>query len=168
MEYFVENVVGPILESWVALVSKRGLLPELHGQNTLAEIDESFRIRRTVHRDFQGTYSDSGIRKKLHLPLFKKHVVGVETGTTVESQYSHVFDGMMGRYLLHRLIRSFCLYYPVAYGRVAHAIKEYHQGLSGWDIAKFPATTYRFGTTAQHQVGNEVVLVDTGLKPEFR
>jgi hypothetical protein len=29
--YFVSEIVGPILEAWTLLVSKRGLLPELHG-----------------------------------------------------------------------------------------------------------------------------------------
>jgi len=168
VEYFVEHITGPLLESWVALVSKRGLLPELHGQNTLIEIDKDLKPRRAVHRDFQGTYSDSRIRKKLHLPLFTKHVAGEEPGTTVQSQYSHVFDGMIGRYLLLRLTRTFCLYFPFEYDFVANAIKEYHHGLSGWEEADFPPTTYRFATTAQEQVGNEVSFVDTEIPPEFR
>ncbi len=168
MEYFVERVAGPLLDSWVALVSKRGLLPELHGQNTLAEIDGNLEIRRVVHRDFQGTYSDSEIRKGLSLPLFSKHIAGAEPGTTVESQYSHVFDGMIGRYLLLRLTRSFCLYFPFEYTKVANAFREYHHGLPGWTVAKFPPTTYRFAVAARDQVGNDISFVDTEIPPEFR
>lgn len=168
VEYFVKHITGPLLESWVTLVSKRGLLPELHGQNTLIEIDKNLKPRRVIHRDFQGTYSDSKIRQKLNLPLFTKHVAGEEPGTTVQSQYSHVFDRMIGQYLLLRLTRAFCLYFPFDYGFVANAIKEYHHGLPGWVEADFPSTSYRFATTAQQQVGNDVSFVDTGILPEFR
>ena len=168
LEYFVQNVTGPILECWVGLVSSRGLLPELHGQNTLAEIDENLEIARAIHRDFQGTYSDSDIRRDLNLELLSKHVAGEEVGTTIFSQYSHVFDGMIGRYLLSRLTRSFCLYFPYEYSFVANAIREYHRSIERWDMAKFPTTTYRFATTAREQAGNDVTLVDTELAPEFR
>lgn len=159
--YFVSEVVGPILEAWVLLVSTRGLLPELHGQNALAEIDSSFRIRRVVHRDFQGTYSDARIRTNTGLSLFVKHVAGSEVGTTVMSQYSHVFDGMIGRYLLSRLTRTFCRFFAVEYLAVCSVIRDYHRSLSGWDVAEFPKTTYRFESRACEQVGNEVTLVDT-------
>ncbi|OGM90696.1 hypothetical protein A2755_04090 [Candidatus Wolfebacteria bacterium RIFCSPHIGHO2_01_FULL_48_22] len=106
LDYFVSEIVGPIIETWVFLVSTRGILPELHGQNALAEIDRNLRVRRVAHRDFQGTYSDARIRSNLGLPLFTKHVAGSELGTTAGSQYSLVFDGMIGRYLLSRLTKK--------------------------------------------------------------
>lgn len=166
--YFVSDVVGPILEAWVLLVSTRGLLPELHGQNALAEIDSSFRIRRAVHRDFQGTYSDYQVRINLGLPQFIKHIAGSEFGTSLQSQYSHVFDGMIGRYLLSRLTKTFCRHFKTEYATVCVAIKAYHHALYGWQTAQFPRTTYRFGSQAHEQIGNEVTLVDTGESPGFR
>lgn len=166
--YFVSEIIGPLLEAWVFLVSNRGLLPELHGQNALAEIDSNFRIRRVIHRDFQGTYSDGRIRINAGLALFVKHVAGSEVGTTVTSQYSHVFDGMIGRYLLSRLTRTFCRFFAVEYLSACSAIRDYHRSLSGWDVAEFPKTTYRFESRASEQVGNEVTLVDTDELPEFR
>lgn len=168
LEYFISEIIGPILEAWVLLVSERGLLPELHGQNTLAEINKDFRICRIVHRDFQSIYSDSVIRKNLNLPLFKKHVVGEEEGTTVQSQYSNVFDNLIGRYLLKRLTKTFCNYFRISYSKTTFAIRDYHCGLNGWKKAKFPKGTYSFSLSAKEQKGNEVFLVDTGEKPEFR
>lgn len=168
LDYFVSEIVGPLIEAWVFLVSARGLLPELHGQNALAEIDEQLRIRRVVHRDFQGTYSDARIRINLGLPIFTKHITGSERGTTVRSQYSHVYDGMIGRYLISRLSKVFCAYFNEEYVRVASAIQNYHHNLPGWREADFPETTYRFAVSANQQVGNEVQLADTGKKPEFR
>lgn len=166
--YFVSEIIGPLLEAWVMLVSKRGILPELHGQNALAEIDEQFHLCRVVHRDFQGTYSDSQIRIRNGLPLFTKHVAGSEQGTTIESQYSHVFDGMIGRYLISRLTKVFCHHFGVAHHIVSAAIRSYHQRIPGFGSAIFPPTTYRFGITAHEQAGNDVLLVDSGEKPMFR
>ncbi len=168
LEYFVSEIIGPVLEAWTLLISVRGLLPELHGQNTLAEIDANLKLRRAVHRDFQGIYNDSRTRLALGLSLFTKHVVGAEYGTTVQSQYSHVFDGMIGRYLLARLSKAFCTYFPQPYERVALEIRNYHHAISAWKVADFPPTTYRFGTSAKEQVGNEVQFIDSGEKPEFR
>jgi len=168
LNYFVSEIVGPVIEAWVLLVSNRGLLPELHGQNALAEIDEHFHIRRVVHRDFQGTYSDTRIRTNLILPLLTKHVAGSESGTTIQSQYSHVFDGMIGRYLLSRLSKVFCIYFGIEHGKVSSAIRSYHHNLLSWREADFPKTTYRFESSASQQIGNNVQLVDTGKKPEFR
>lgn len=166
--YFISEIVGPILEAWSLLVSKRGLLPELHGQNSLLELDMSLHTKRVVHRDFQGTYSDSNIRTGLGLKLFSKHIVGTEVGTTVQSQYSHVFDGMIGRYLLSRLTKAFCESFHDDYAKVVGAIKEYHHNIPEWKISDFPPTTFRFGNTAKEQAGNEVTLIDTRVPPEFR
>lgn len=168
LDYFVVEIVGPIIEMWVSLVFQRGLLPELHGQNTLAEFSKELLIERVVYRDFQGTYSDTQIRTDRGLSLFTKHKAGDEPGTTRQSQYSHVFDGMIGRYLLSRLSRVFCTHFAVEYDTVASAIKSYHHGLPNSEIADFPETTYRFATRAHEQVGNEVRFVDTGESPEFR
>lgn len=168
LEYFIAEIIGPILEAWTLLVSVRGLLPELHGQNTLAEIDTNLKLRRAVHRDFQGIYSDSRTRSALGLSLFTKHVVGTESGTTVQSQYSHVFDGMIGRYLLARLSRAFCAHFSAPYEQVVSEIRNYHHAILAWKVADFPPTTHRFGTSAKDQIGNEVQLVDSGEQPEFR
>ncbi len=166
--YFVSEIVGPILEAWTLLVSKRGLLPELHGQNSLLELDMSLCPRRVVHRDFQGTYNDSRIRTSLGLDPFQKHIVGTEPGTTVQSQYSHVFDGMIGRYLLARLTKAFCASFNEDYTKVVNAIRAYHRHIPEWKVADFPQTTYHFGNSAKEQAENEVILVDTGTQPEFR
>lgn len=168
LDYLVESIVGPLLETWVTLVAKRGLLPELHGQNAMAEVDETLSVRRLVYRDLQGTYSDAATRSRLRLPQFAKHIAGLEEGVSREAQYSHAFDGMLGRYLLQRLISTFCKFFPFEPREVASAIREYHHGLSGWRVAAFPPTTYRFALAARDQIGNEVELAATGEIPHFR
>lgn len=167
--FFLEHIVGYIQDAWVLLVTKRGLLPELHGQNSLIEIDENFFPKRIIHRDFQGTYSDSAIRETLGLQLFKKHIVGEEAGTTKRSQYSHVYDGMIGRYLLARLTKTFCIHYQkYDYKTVVAEIARRFQLIPGNNIEMFPSTTYKFEKTAIEQEGNDVNLIDSGELPEFR
>jgi hypothetical protein len=167
--FFVEKIIGPIQDTWLFLLSKRGILPELHGQNTLMELDRNFNPTRLIYRDFQGTYSDSAIRRDLGLIPFIKHVVGEETGTTKESQYSNVFDNLIGKYLLARLVRVFCKYYPeYSYKYVCGLVTERFRGLKGNDLSVFPKTIFGFHQTAREQSSNEVILVDTGALPEFR
>ncbi len=146
--YFVSEIIGQIFEAWVLMVSKRGLLPELHGQNALIEINENFETCRLVHRDFQSLYSDSVIRNRIGLPLFEKHIVGEEKGTTIESQYSIVFDNMIGKYLLARLAKSFSEGFGIKYNEVTDAMCNYHKNLSGYEVAQFPTTVYKFGNSS--------------------
>ncbi|MEN9881276.1 MAG: hypothetical protein RLZZ308_459 [Candidatus Parcubacteria bacterium] len=167
--YFVENIIGPVQDAWVLLLNSRGLLPELHGQNALVEISDDLDVKRLVQRDFQGIYSDSKIRLENNLKEFDKHIVGSESGTTEKSQYSHVFDGMIGRYLFERLAKAFCKYFPsYSYETVCKEIKLRFLSIPGNRLDVFPETAYRFGSTADEQTGNDVVLKDTNLPPEFR
>lgn len=167
--YFVENIIGPVQDVWVLLLNNRGLLPELHGQNALVEIGEDLNVKRLIQRDFQGIYSDSNIRSEHNLKEFKKHVVGSERGTTEKSQYSHVFDGMIGRYLFSRLATTFCKYFPsYSYETVCKEIKLRFLAIHGNRLDVFPETTHRFGISADEQRGNEVELKDTKMPPEFR
>lgn len=167
--YFLENIIGPVQDAWVLLLNNRGLLPELHGQNALVEIGENLDVKRLIQRDFQGIYSDSKIRIENKLPEFKKHVVGTESGTTEQSQYSHVFDGMIGRYLFSRLATAFCKYFPsYSYETVCKEIKSRFLSIRGNKFDVFPETTYRFASSAHDQTGNDVELKDTKIPPEFR
>jgi len=167
--YFIENIIGPIQDAWVLLLNSRGLLPELHGQNALVEIGEDLNIKRLIQRDFQGIYSDSTIRSGHSLKEFKKHIVGSESGTTKKSQYSHVFDGMIGRYLFSRLATTFCKYFTAySYEAVCEEIKLRFLSIQGNKLDVFPETTDRFNAPVEEQRGNEVELKDTKLPPKFR
>ena len=55
-------IIGLIQDTWVYFVSNRGILPEMHGQNILLEIDVRGIPKRIIHRDFQSLYSDKDIR----------------------------------------------------------------------------------------------------------
>lgn len=167
--FFLEQIIGPIQDSWVLLLTKGGLLPELHGQNALIEIDQNFFPKRLVHRDFQGIYSDAEIRTSLGLPSFQKHIAGEEPGTTRESQFSIVFDNMISKYLLERLVKTFCLYFnKYSKSLVEDSIRNRFHRIPGNNLEMFPETVFKFEKSALDQEGNDVRLVDTGISPIFR
>lgn len=60
--FFADVIVGFVQDTWMYLVHERGILPELHGQNALLEIDTNGIPKRLIHRDFQSIYSDGCIR----------------------------------------------------------------------------------------------------------
>jgi hypothetical protein len=167
LSFFVNVIVGFVQGVWVYLVHERGILPELHGQNALLEIDANGIPRRLIHRDFQSIYSDSCIRELKRLPQFEKHVIGVEDGITRPQQYSLVFDHEISRYLLERMVKVFVEFYPeYSFEDVAWNIADRFRKIPGNILDVFPQNTFRF--SKQPMVGNSVTLVDTGERPVFR
>lgn len=105
----------------------------------------------------------------LNLKVFEKHVIGEEIGTTRESQYSHVYDGMIGKYLFARLTNTFCRYYnQYTFEEVANEIASRFHNIEGNITDMFPPTTFKFSNSAFEQTDNEVSLVNTNQKPIFR
>lgn len=165
--FFVNVLVGMVQDTWAYFVSNRGLLPELHGQNTCLEVDQYGKPVRLVHRDFQSLYSDRELRASLSLGQFEKHHAGEEDGLTKEQQYSLVFDHFICTYLLSRMVRTFVRLYPrYAYDDVVKQIQYRFQNIQGNLLSVFPERTYRFAK--KNMLGNEVTLEVASHKPIFR
>ncbi len=166
LPYFVEQILGRIVLVWSRIASRYGLLLELHGQNTLLEVDADLQPRRLVYRDLQSTYVDEKVRMMCGLDMpFLKHIVGQESGTDVPTQYSVVYDHEIGDFLLNRMICTFRKYYPdFTFEDVAAKIRTiFRSEFPDWR-SKFPAETYTYGA----QSGNEVNLVRQHAEPVFR
>lgn len=137
--FFVNIIVGLIQDTWVYFVKERGILPELHGQNILLEINAEGIPKRLIHRDFQSIYSDMKIREAKGLPQFEKHIIGVEDNITQHQQYSLIFDHLISRYLLERMIRVFIEYYPkYSFGDMAQHIAHRFRNIPGNVLEVFP------------------------------
>ncbi len=166
LDYFTEVILGKIVRNWTRFATQYGLLIELHGQNTLLEIDENLQPQRIVHRDFQSIYVDREIREQQGLPVpFQKHIVGEEAGTDRPKQFSIAYDHLVGDFLLDRLTNTFLEYFPeYSYQQVASNVKKiFRSGFPNADEV-FPNQTYTYGP----QVGNEVNLVVKHPEPIFR
>lgn len=168
VDYFIENIVGKVVRNWTYFARNFGLLLELHGQNTLLEIDQNLQPQRMVYRDFQATYVDRELRalNGLDIPV-DKHIVGEESGTTRETQLSLAYDHQVGDFLLERLLNTFIESYP-QYKKEDLYTEVQKQFRSGFPEATsiFPPQTYTYG---KQQLGsNDVVLVQKHQKPLFR
>ncbi len=165
--WFVHVVVGLLQDAWALFVRERGVLLELHGQNTLAEIDSDGRLCRVVVRDFQSLYSDQATRLSKGLVPFEKHIAGTEDGISIESQYSLVFDHFISTYLIERITKTFVRLFPVVtFKGVAKLIRDRFRSIPGNRLDVFPPTIHRFAPGPLSD--NRVDLEDPGLAPLFR
>ena len=167
LEFFVNVIIGMVQDTWVYFVRERGLLPELHGQNTCLEINNQGVPTRIVHRDFQSLYSDRDTRQKKGLLQFKKHIAGDESNITKEQQYSLVFDHFICDYMMKRIVNIFVELYPqYNHDVVNKKIKDRFRNIPNNPLGVFPETIYQF--SKKRMIGNEVTLENTKKKPIFR
>lgn len=66
---FAEALIAPLLRSYFELALSFGIIPEMHGQNTLVEIDPDGRCTRVVHRDLLDMVCDPLVRAARRLPV---------------------------------------------------------------------------------------------------
>ena len=166
LAYFTEVILGKIIRNWTTLARDYGILPELHGQNTLLELNDNLEPERIVYRDFQGTYVDAKIREEKGLKLpFTKHLAGEESGTDRAKQFSHIYDHNVGHLLLERLTNTFIRDYPqYKYEQVTSEVATMFNSLFPEAKDIFPKETYKVGKV----VNNEVVMEKTHDSPMFR
>jgi len=166
LAYFTEVILGKIIRNWTTLARDYGILPELHGQNTLLELNDNLEPERIVYRDFQGTYVDAKIREEKGLKLpFTKHLAGEESGTDRAKQFSHIYDHNVGHLLLERLTNTFIRDYPqYKYEQVTSEVATMFNSLFPEAKDIFPKETYKVGKV----VNNEVVMEKTHDNPMFR
>ena len=165
LDFYTEEVLGKIVRNWTSFATKYGLLLELHGQNTLLEIDEQFRPQRIVHRDFQSIYIDADIRRQNGLLVpFDKHLVGEEAGTNRETQYSIAYDHQVGDFLLERLTKTFLEKYPqYTKEQITTRVQSiFRQGIPN-PREFFPEETYTYGKQGENNDVNLVVKHEKGI-----
>jgi len=113
LTYFARNILDPFMETWAWAFLARGLLFESHGQNTLLELDASFKVRRIVQRDFQSVPVDPVIRARRGLSTpFKKHVIGSGDYPRL-IEHSLQYDRFIGHCLLRSFVNFFNTYYDI-------------------------------------------------------
>jgi hypothetical protein len=163
--FVIDEIMIPVLDCWAKVVRERGILLESHAQNLLLEIDQDFRPRRVVHRDFD-VWVDAEARKQAGLEVLGASI-GPDTPYPREQHYSLVYDHFIGRelfdYLLGVLTRFYSAKESVVRGRVAEA---FHRNFPDADVFLPGDTTYYFSN--ELLPGNDFRLVDTKRAPEWR
>ncbi len=167
IDYFIQDIIDPLIHTWVYCLKETGIMLESHGQNTLVELNNEGGIERIVMRDFQSLMIDEEIRKEKGLEKkFKKHIVGEEDGITREQEYSLVYDRFVGHYLIGYLTKTLCQYYDYTEDFAANAVKEVFKYRFPDHKDYFPKEEYAFaGKIFQDNVTKLKVISD---EPRFR
>lgn len=109
---YLEKIIYIILVSYWQLLLNCGLVPEMHSQNCLFEIDENFEIKRIVLRDMEDIDRDLNVIRKLGI-----NVSGLLMGCYKEYDLnsgdynyrtSYMYDFKLGEYLLNPIIETVC------------------------------------------------------------
>ncbi len=153
--YLLDTIIGPIQDTWAEVLRKRGLLLEMHGQNTVFELTQQ-NLERPVVRDFH-IYSDGGIRAERGLaPLANNTIEPVQRS----EQWTLCYDYFIGRLFLRHLVAGFLESYPkYSQAEIEDAIAQRFRQYHG-DIASImPAdSTYRLSHDP-HQVNGKPINI---------
>jgi hypothetical protein len=168
LDFFINKIVHPFIECWAWFAKNRGILLESHCQNTLLEVDESFKPKRIVYRDFQSIMVDAEVRKQKNLDIpFKKHVIGTASDPfPAEQEYSIVYDHFVAHYVFPFFTECLKEYFAISEIETQNAIKnKFRELFPDWE-KYFPKTEYKL----EDQIfeNNEVKLVNTNELPKFR
>jgi siderophore synthetase component len=165
--FVIDEIMIPVVECWAKVVLERGILMECHAQNVLLEIDDEFRPRRVVHRDFD-VWIDSDARRQAGLEVpFMGSLIGSDTEYPKEQHYSLAYDRFIGNELFDYLLKLLKRFYVADEGRVRRRVREaFHRNFPASN-SFFPAHTM-FYFSNELLPGNDFRLVDMKRAPEWR
>lgn len=165
--FVVDEIMVPIVVSWATIARERGFLLESHAQNTLLELDEAFRPRRIVHRDFD-VWIDAGARRRAGLDVpFRGALIGTDSQHPAAPHYSLVYDRFIGCEFFDFLLECITRFYRVDEEAIrARVRKAFHEAFPEADRVFPRQTTFYFSNAPQP--GNGFTLVDTREAPRWR
>jgi hypothetical protein len=166
-EFLVEHVLIPIVVAWTRAVRTRGLLLEMHGQNTLIELDRELYPRRVVYRDCD-VWVDETVRREVGLPSdFRDVCIGRDAHDPPEAHYSLVFDHFLGRELFDYLVAAVSRFFPLDARSVRERAKAAVYEVMPEADRRFPrGTTFYFADEVDPN--NRVSLVESKTAPRWR
>jgi hypothetical protein len=170
LDYFRNEVCGPLIDVWGKAVQKHGLLVELHGQNASRELSRNGQLGRVVYRDFQSTHVDADIRTNNGLAVdhFRRAVLSDTIDPEFrQKQHSYIYDHIIGDLLLKRLTNTFSTHFTQWPERIfTSALQSYFREVVPSDLQDLlPGQTYRVGTYGPN---NKAEMVVSHKKPIFR
>lgn len=99
--FTLNYIMKPIIHIWCTTLIKRGLLLEMHAQNTLLELDIKLSPRRIVYRDLDINIDQQWREKnQLQVPFPKSHLI---KPSEREGIFSLQYDGFIGHHLFDYL-----------------------------------------------------------------
>ncbi len=121
-ESFMSHFVLPALEVFAFLALDLGLIPEMHAQNVLFEVDPALKKTRLIIRDLGDLFKDYVVRRErnLHTSFCSYKSIDPRIDSDLFQRRSFAFDFKFSHYLLLPLGQCFA----VATGRVLESVLE--------------------------------------------
>lgn len=165
--FVIEQILAPMISTWIRALSSAGLILETHGQNTLFAYDSEAGRSAIIYRDC-ALYVVPELRRQRHLPLDypPKNILGADVQHPVSKMLSLVYDRFMGNHLLAYIARVAEERFELPARRLHGAAKEIFRANIG-DLADlFPAHEHYYSDRLLPE--NRWELVDTGREPAWR
>lgn len=129
-QFVLNEIILPLVDFFIVSYRETGILLELHGQNTLIELDNRGLPTRIVHRDLDNAIdADLRMEKKLGMNGFypDQFISRVDTDKDFGSEQSIVFDKSIGRMNLDKLAEAMEIHYGIPRQELEH-ITQAHFG----------------------------------------
>lgn len=102
-----DRLLRPIVDGWVHLAVRLGLVPEWNAQNLLVELAPDGQLHRIVFRDLEGNHRDPTHRPDWASPIeATDHRVLTTEDTAARQQRSWLYDFKLGDYVIEPLVAS--------------------------------------------------------------
>ena len=126
LDFFISHFIQPILDSYIFLACKCGLIPENNAQNVLFEINSDTMEVRFVLRDMADIFKDFTVRTQLglHNSLCTYHTIEKQIHIDFYKRRSFAYDFKCGQYLLKPLAVCFSRGFGIKLEKVLNVIRE--------------------------------------------
>ncbi len=163
--FVLGSLILPLIAAWCRVVRERGLILEMHGQNTLLELDDDLLPRRVIYRDLD-VFTDPETRTERGLgDPFRKNRIGVDLAYGRREVYSLAYDSFLGHHLLDYLARALKEAYGIGDGDLTRYAREVFS--AGFPDAEkyFGKDVFYYGDRIWNE--NKFELVPSG-RPKWR
>ena len=127
-DWFLSNLIFPVLRMYIHLCKIHGLIPEINAQNLVYEFDDKFNCLRPVIRDFMEIEKDLSIRGKLNL---RNNFDSINYKTIVNSdedyfiRHSFSFDFKLTHYVIVPLAKLFSRQLGIDLNKLLSEIRDF-------------------------------------------
>jgi hypothetical protein len=163
LRFLLEEIMLPVIESWILCYRTLGYLLEPHGQNVLLELGTDRRVHRIVFRDLN-LGIDNRRRRDLRLPSGGSNRYNqMETGAFASITY----DKFMGGHFFDHLLANVIPVFPALdLDAIRGACRERFQELFPDHGRYLPGTVHYFSETRDRF--DKPAFLDTGQPPVWR
>ncbi|MCE7062360.1 hypothetical protein [Dyadobacter sp. CY343] len=147
---FLDLLIFPLINSYIFLIRKLGMIPEFNAQNVLYELDIASKQVRVVFRDVGDCFIDFEIREmeNLHLNFCSYKTLDPLRHHDIFQRRSFAFDFKLSHYILLPLLNEFSKSTSFSRSHLVLRVKEYFK-------SKFPAYPKYFNSEKWYSYPNE-------------